>query len=720
MRSAQRPRASFPRAVLTFVLLAHLVAAGPALAVEGCPSFPSFPDAGCTGYQHTGVALQDYAGPMTLSVPGTVIDGKRMVGLVCITASDVTIRRSRIEGTVHTGSGAPWGACPSAAAPTNILLEDVEIVGPGTATTHDVDVSISFAVSGSHYTCRRCNVHRWGLGFQVQQNVVIEDSFIHDTIGYRGCHPALGPDCVAHRSCIGGNGAIDAVYRHNRVQCTDLNGETGVSGAIVVYSQSGFLPARNVLVEKNLLTADEASYCLYAGIGDVAPTDVRVIDNRFGRTPHVNCGLYGPILAAATDVILSGNAFTDGTPIPDTGGNQLPRADAGPDQTVQANALVVLSGAASTDPDGGPDPLTYSWSQFSGPAVALSDPSGVSPSFTPSVPGAYLFRLSVSDGAASHADEVGVTAVSPDSTPPVVFFTQPAAGATVSGTITLSAEAADDAGLAGVQFLVDGTPIGPEHTSVPYEGAWITGSVGNGPHILTARARDLSGNVGTATLEVIVSNDAPPPGIGLIAAYGFGEGSGTVASDASGRGHAGMIRGARWTAGGRFGGALLFDGADDWVTVSHAEDLDLPTGMTVMAWVRPTSLQGWTTVVLKERPSGLAYALYASDNSSRPPAAYVNVGADTASAGAASLPLFTWSHLAGTYDGVRLKLYVDGTLVASRPLAGPIAASGDPLRIGGNAVWGEFFRGRIDEVRIYGRALDQAEILRDMGLPVQP
>jgi hydrogenase maturation factor HypE len=124
---------------------------------------------------------------------------------------------------------------------------------------------------------------------------------------------------------------------------------------------------------------------------------------------------------------------------------------------------------------------------------------------------------------------------------------------------------------------------------------------------------------------------------------------------------------------------------------------------------------------LKEQPGALVYVLYAGSSANRP-YVYFNAATDSSgekgTVGSTALPLNTWSHLAGTYDGATLRLYVNGVLAASQPYTGSIITSSGALRLGGNAVWGEYFTGRIDEVRIYNRALSQSEIQVDMNTAV--
>jgi hypothetical protein len=111
------------------------------------------------------------------------------------------------------------------------------------------------------------------------------------------------------------------------------------------------------------------------------------------------------------------------------------------------------------------------------------------------------------------------TAAAADTAPPTVAVTSPASGATVGGTVTVSASAADDVGVAGVQFRLDGANLGPEDTSSPYSTAWDTRTFANGSHTLTAIARDGAGNTATAAaVTVSVSNsgsDTTPPTVAI-------------------------------------------------------------------------------------------------------------------------------------------------------------------------------------------------------------
>lgn len=101
--------------------------------------------------------------------------------------------------------------------------------------------------------------------------------------------------------------------------------------------------------------------------------------------------------------------------------------------------------------------------------------------------------------------------VPPDTTLPSVSVTTPTSGATVSGTVNISAAAADNVGVVGVQFGVDGKVLGTELKSAPFTTAWNTNGLTNGSHTISVTARDAAGNVRTAIANVLVSNASTPP-----------------------------------------------------------------------------------------------------------------------------------------------------------------------------------------------------------------
>jgi len=113
-----------------------------------------------------------------------------------------------------------------------------------------------------------------------------------------------------------------------------------------------------------------------------------------------------------------------------------------------------------------------------------------------------------------------------DSIPPKVSMISPAPGSTVSGTISVSACAADNVRVTGVQFKVDGANLASEDLSGPYAIAWDTTTAASGSHTLTAVARDAAGNAATSTgVSVTVSNVTGPPAGTLLFREGFEDAS---------------------------------------------------------------------------------------------------------------------------------------------------------------------------------------------------
>ena len=338
-------------------------------------------------------------------------------------------------------------------------------------------------------------------------------------------------------------------------------------------------------------------------------------------------------------------------------------------------------------------------------------------------PGTYFYRVTAEDaegnvGPASNEASATVTAdTQAPSTPGGLSAT--ASGTTVNLSWTASA---DNVGVARYNLhrsTTSGfTPSSANRIAQPAGTSHSDGALNAGTYYYRVTAEDAAGNVsgvsGQASATVTIT--APT---GLVAAYGFDEGGGVTVADQSGNGNVGSLSNTLWAAGGKFGSALSFNGSSARVTIADSPTLRLTTGMTLEAWVRPSALHDWSTVVLKERSGFYAHALYAATDTGRP-SAHVYTSGDNELRGPAQLPLGAWTHLAGTYNGSTLALDVNGAQVASRPAPGAIIYSTGPVRIGGNAIWGEYFSGLIDEVRVYNRALSASEIQGDMERSVTP
>jgi hypothetical protein len=155
-------------------------------------------------------------------------------------------------------------------------------------------------------------------------------------------------------------------------------------------------------------------------------------------------------------------------------------------------------------------------------APDVSSPYTFSWDTTKSSNGNHTLAAVVTDMANNQATSSSVSVTvkngSPDTTPPTVSITAPVSGSTVSGTIAVSANAADNVGVTSVQFLIDGNITGSPDTAAPYTYSWNTAVYTNGTHTVTAVAKDAAGNSATsAGMTVNVSNAAPLPGQSVLA-----------------------------------------------------------------------------------------------------------------------------------------------------------------------------------------------------------
>jgi RHS repeat-associated protein len=210
-----------------------------------------------------------------------------------------------------------------------------------------------------------------------------------------------------------------------------------------------------------------------------------------------------------------------------------------------------------------------------------------------------------------------------------------------------------------------------------------------------------------------VSGLSGAPTAELKGSWQFDENSGTTAADASGSGNTGTLTsGATWVTG-QAGSAVNLDGADDYVQVGAQSSLVMTSAASFSAWIYPTgggsdATYGGTILskegeyLLVRFPDGSIRWAFAN---SSPGWAFINTGSVA--------PLNQWTHVAVTYDNGVVKTYLNGTLANTYNGAGSIGdanASQNDFRIGGRQNISEYFQGRIDEVRVYNRALTATEV----------
>jgi hypothetical protein len=201
---------------------------------------------------------------------------------------------------------------------------------------------------------------------------------------------------------------------------------------------------------------------------------------------------------------------------------------------------------------------------------------------------------------------------------------------------------------------------------------------------------------------------------GLVGWWKFDEGSGTVAYDSSGNGYDGnLTNGPTWTTG-RIGGALSFDGVDDYFDLGNSDLLKNKSNLTTSLWL-------WTNITRSDHMEIICLNLvYTKTIYSNGSLIHLNSGNGSSWYGGfetqGSISLSKWEHLATTLDSSGIKIFINGILDTTRN-NNSVGASNYKTTFGakyGDLANGKlvrhFFQGSIDDVRIYNRALSAAEV----------
>ena len=211
-----------------------------------------------------------------------------------------------------------------------------------------------------------------------------------------------------------------------------------------------------------------------------------------------------------------------------------------------------------------------------------------------------------------------------------------------------------------------------------------------------------------STYSTTILSDLP------VAYWRMGETSGSSAVDASGNGRAGTYAGVALGMPGAIGGdsdtSSLFGASGASVA---AAVLPLMSNWTAEAWVFPTAAQTATPYIVCDRfsASGINFGLVINLSAGTCAASALYYNGSIINTAQVELSLNAWTHLAGTYDGSNLKLYINGTLSQTLASTTAPASGGLATDIGIRKSPGDTFLGLIDEVAIYSTALSSTRIL---------
>ncbi|MDP3725182.1 MAG: LamG-like jellyroll fold domain-containing protein [Nanoarchaeota archaeon] len=201
-----------------------------------------------------------------------------------------------------------------------------------------------------------------------------------------------------------------------------------------------------------------------------------------------------------------------------------------------------------------------------------------------------------------------------------------------------------------------------------------------------------------------VTTDAPS--MGLVARWGFDESIGDILHNALPNGTAGRAFGTSYSASCRVGGCRVFNGSGDLIFFGNDPALNLQNAFTLSLWMRASEIPSFPDTGLLSK-GGLRYGLtYNNDGN-----VWFYVG-DKTNATRAPVSPGGWHHVAGVFDGSSpapmLRLYIDGIAVATTTSSFSLSGAEGDLVIG--QYNSNYFSGRIDDVRVYDRALAPTEV----------
>ena len=200
---------------------------------------------------------------------------------------------------------------------------------------------------------------------------------------------------------------------------------------------------------------------------------------------------------------------------------------------------------------------------------------------------------------------------------------------------------------------------------------------------------------------------------GLVAYWPMDEGKGSVIRDKSGNGNDGKLFGATWVED-KGDKALSFDGINDYVDCGNNTSVNIADALTIEFWIKPDIQPKVNTRIVSKgdtgmgKPEGYQYMVYLRSRKINFHLSNGNKIKDIA----ASVTIGAMQHIVLTWDGNTMKIFVNGEKKATGKLVGPLNSNDNDRGLYiGSSKGGSYFKGVLNEVRIYNRALSEEKIL---------
>ncbi len=191
------------------------------------------------------------------------------------------------------------------------------------------------------------------------------------------------------------------------------------------------------------------------------------------------------------------------------------------------------------------------------------------------------------------------------------------------------------------------------------------------------------------------------------------------AIDVTGNGHNGVLQNGATFAAGKIGSAFSLDGVNDDISVPNSTDFAFTNAMSVAGWINTTA--GTDRYIATKHDDSFYFAVGGGSVAPHKLSFWLNGVSTSWFTGSTSVDDGQWHHVAATYDGAAMRLYVDGQLDASAPRTGTIQTGSSAILIGARAdgTNASNFPGLIDELGVYDRPLGSAEI-QALASPGEP